>query len=300
MVVASETCALDLLGATIACELQPGRVRPDRGRRGHRAAPARAPAGEPLRLRAGVLRPARQHRLRRVGRPGPPRARPAAGARAAGARRARWCSACPTAPTPWRSASPRSPGIKLEYGLIRNHYVGRTFINPTQALRVAKVKIKFNPVRDVIAGQVGGGRGRQPGPRQHQQGPGADDPGRRRARGASPARLAADHRAVPLRHRHADPRGAHRRDPLGRGDPRVPRRRLARLPLARRHAPRGGPRAPSSATPASPASTRRRSRTSWCSSGTPPRSSRRPHERPLHASPWSTSSARDAPTAPPP
>ncbi|HVX89288.1 MAG TPA: amidophosphoribosyltransferase [Gemmatimonadales bacterium] len=42
-------------------------------------------------------------------------------------------------------------GVKLEYGLIRNHYVGRTFINPTQALRVAKVKIKFNPVRAVIA-----------------------------------------------------------------------------------------------------------------------------------------------------
>ena len=44
-------------------------------------------------------------------------------------------------------------GLKLENGLIRNHYVGRTFINPTQALRVAKVRIKFNPVRDVIAGK---------------------------------------------------------------------------------------------------------------------------------------------------
>jgi amidophosphoribosyltransferase len=44
-------------------------------------------------------------------------------------------------------------GLKLEHGLIRNHYVGRTFINPTQALRVAKVKIKFNPVREVIAGR---------------------------------------------------------------------------------------------------------------------------------------------------
>ncbi|HEU4763932.1 MAG TPA: amidophosphoribosyltransferase [Gemmatimonadales bacterium] len=44
-------------------------------------------------------------------------------------------------------------GVTLENGLIRNHYVGRTFINPTQALRVAKVKIKFNPVRDVIAGR---------------------------------------------------------------------------------------------------------------------------------------------------
>jgi amidophosphoribosyltransferase len=44
-------------------------------------------------------------------------------------------------------------GIKLEHGLIRNHYVGRTFINPSQALRVAKVKIKFNPVRGVIEGR---------------------------------------------------------------------------------------------------------------------------------------------------
>jgi amidophosphoribosyltransferase len=44
-------------------------------------------------------------------------------------------------------------GIKLENGLIRNHYVGRTFINPTQALRDAKVKIKFNPVRGVIEGR---------------------------------------------------------------------------------------------------------------------------------------------------
>jgi len=44
-------------------------------------------------------------------------------------------------------------GLKLEHGLIRNHYVGRTFINPTQALRVAKVKIKFNPVREAIEGR---------------------------------------------------------------------------------------------------------------------------------------------------
>src|ERR1017187_4739407 len=44
-------------------------------------------------------------------------------------------------------------GVKLEHGLIRNHYVGRTFINPTQALRVEKVRIKFNPVREVIEGK---------------------------------------------------------------------------------------------------------------------------------------------------
>jgi len=44
-------------------------------------------------------------------------------------------------------------GIKLEHGLIRNHYVGRTFIHPTQSHRVAKVKIKFNPVRGIIEGK---------------------------------------------------------------------------------------------------------------------------------------------------
>jgi amidophosphoribosyltransferase len=44
-------------------------------------------------------------------------------------------------------------GIKLEHALIRNHYVGRTFIHPAQAGRMAKVKIKFNPVREVLAGR---------------------------------------------------------------------------------------------------------------------------------------------------
>ena len=37
--------------------------------------------------------------------------------------------------------------------LIRNHYVGRTFIQPTQGDRDAKVKVKYNPVREVLAGK---------------------------------------------------------------------------------------------------------------------------------------------------
>jgi amidophosphoribosyltransferase len=44
-------------------------------------------------------------------------------------------------------------GVPLELALIRNHYVGRTFIHPVQAGRDTKVKIKYNPVREVIAGR---------------------------------------------------------------------------------------------------------------------------------------------------
>jgi amidophosphoribosyltransferase len=44
-------------------------------------------------------------------------------------------------------------GIPFELGLIRNHYVGRTFIQPTQAGRDFKVRMKYNPVEEIIAGR---------------------------------------------------------------------------------------------------------------------------------------------------
>jgi amidophosphoribosyltransferase len=44
-------------------------------------------------------------------------------------------------------------GIKYEIGLIRNHYVGRTFIDPHQKIRDLDVKLKFNPVRGVLYGK---------------------------------------------------------------------------------------------------------------------------------------------------
>jgi amidophosphoribosyltransferase len=44
-------------------------------------------------------------------------------------------------------------GIPFELGLIRNHYVGRTFIQPHQATRTDSVKIKFNPVREILQGK---------------------------------------------------------------------------------------------------------------------------------------------------
>jgi amidophosphoribosyltransferase len=44
-------------------------------------------------------------------------------------------------------------GIPFEMGLIRNHYVGRTFIEPQQSIRHFGVKIKLNAVRDVVEGK---------------------------------------------------------------------------------------------------------------------------------------------------
>ncbi len=44
-------------------------------------------------------------------------------------------------------------GLPLEFGLIRNHYVGRTFIEPKQSIRHFGVKVKLNPVRELIEGR---------------------------------------------------------------------------------------------------------------------------------------------------
>ncbi|MEY4504986.1 MAG: hypothetical protein RL154_1283, partial [Pseudomonadota bacterium] len=44
-------------------------------------------------------------------------------------------------------------GIPFELGVIRNHYVGRTFIEPTQEIRDLKVKMKLSPIRELISGK---------------------------------------------------------------------------------------------------------------------------------------------------
>lgn len=44
-------------------------------------------------------------------------------------------------------------GIPFRFGLIRNHYVGRTFIEPEQRVRDFGVKLKLNPVRNLLAGK---------------------------------------------------------------------------------------------------------------------------------------------------
>ncbi|HSE27026.1 MAG TPA: amidophosphoribosyltransferase [Gemmatimonadales bacterium] len=152
VVAASETCALDLVGATVIRELQPGDfVRLVDGRVEDLAPLGRRPVSRCVFELVYFARPDSTvfgesvDRVRRdLGRE-LAREHPVAGADVV--------FSVPDSSNAMALGFADVSGVKLEHGLIRNHYVGRTFINPTQALRVAKVKIKFNPVRDVIAGK---------------------------------------------------------------------------------------------------------------------------------------------------
>lgn len=44
-------------------------------------------------------------------------------------------------------------GVPYDMGLVRNHYIGRTFIQPTQQIRNFGVRVKLNPVREILAGK---------------------------------------------------------------------------------------------------------------------------------------------------
>ena len=153
-VVASETCALDLIGAAVERELQPGeflRIQ-----------------GSPPEVDRLPSLPAKPHRrcifeLVYFSRPDSTifgrsvdRVRRALGrelAREHPAAGADCVFSVPDSSNAMALGYAEESGLKLEHALIRNHYVGRTFINPTQAARNAKVKIKFNPVREVLEGK---------------------------------------------------------------------------------------------------------------------------------------------------
>jgi amidophosphoribosyltransferase len=47
----------------------------------------------------------------------------------------------------------KASGIPLEMGIIRNHYVGRTFIQPAQDARDLGVRVKFNLLKDILKGK---------------------------------------------------------------------------------------------------------------------------------------------------
>jgi len=150
---ASETCALDIVGATTEREVEAGEVvavHPD----------GSVTSSFPLERRE-LRRCVFEHVY--FARPDShvfggsvDRAR-----RALGRRLARECPA-PSAdlvfsvPDSSNAAAlgyAEASGLSYEFALIRNHYVGRTFIQPTQAGRDAKVKVKYNAVREVLEGK---------------------------------------------------------------------------------------------------------------------------------------------------
>lgn len=151
-VVASETCALDLLGAEYVRDLEPGEMLRIEGEQvtrleGLAPAPRLAPcifeliyfARPDSKLWSISVDRARRALGRQLAREQPAEA-----------------DCVFSVPDSSNSAAlgySEQSGIPLELGLIRNHYVGRTFIHPTQVGRNFKVRVKYNPVREVIEGK---------------------------------------------------------------------------------------------------------------------------------------------------
>ena len=153
IVFASETCALDICGATVVREVQPGEVI------------AVETTGEARSLQRGAA--PKLHRCvfeyvyfarpdSRVFGGSVDRARRALGRRLAQEHPAPGADFVFSVPDSSNSAAlgfAEESGIPLELALIRNHYVGRTFIQPTQSGRDAKVKVKYNAVREILEGK---------------------------------------------------------------------------------------------------------------------------------------------------
>jgi amidophosphoribosyltransferase len=151
--VASESCALDIVGAKLEREVEPGEIIVF-GEDGPRAYPLlaadRGPESFCIFEYIYFLRPDSVVRGVSV-----ERVRRALGHRLANERPADAdvVIAVPDSSNSAAMGYSEESGIPLEIGLIRNHYIGRTFIHPKQSLRDLRVRIKYNPVADTLAGR---------------------------------------------------------------------------------------------------------------------------------------------------
>jgi amidophosphoribosyltransferase len=151
-VIASETCALDLVGAVIEHELGPGEMIRVRDGSVDQLPPLQG-ATRPAPCIFELVYFARPDS--RIWGASVDRARRAFGRQLA-REQAIDADCVFSVPDSSNSAAlgyAEQSGIAYELGLIRNHYVGRTFIHPTQEGRDLGVRIKYNAVREVIDGK---------------------------------------------------------------------------------------------------------------------------------------------------
>jgi amidophosphoribosyltransferase len=151
VVFASETCAFDLIGATFERDVKPGElviVGPEgvASRFYSPAAPQSSCIFEHVyfsrpdsRVFGRAVQESRENLGRQLAREAPAEADIVVPVPDSGV----------TASMGYASES----GLPLRFGLIRNHYVGRTFIEPRQSVRDFGVKLKLNPVRSLLEGK---------------------------------------------------------------------------------------------------------------------------------------------------
>jgi len=147
-IVASETCALDIIGAEYVRDLEPGEVLKIRHGRVESMRPL--PPAEPAPCLFELVYFARPDS--RIWGCSVDRARRAFGRQLAREHpvEADCVFAVPDSSNSAALGYAEESGTPFELALIRNHYVGRTFIHPTQSGRDFKVRVKYNPVRELI------------------------------------------------------------------------------------------------------------------------------------------------------
>ena len=150
-VVASETCAMDLIGATYVRDVEPGEVLviSEEGLRSLKPFPA-APLAHCVFEHVYFARPDSYVFGKSVNE-----VRTNLGRMLAREQRV---DADVVVPVPDSGVCAAmgyadEAGIPLRMGLIRNHYVGRTFIQPQSSIRHFGVKVKLNPVRSILEGK---------------------------------------------------------------------------------------------------------------------------------------------------
>jgi len=155
IVMASESCALDLIGAKYLREVEPGEmvVVDKKGLRSHRLFQKKKDAALCVFEYIYFSRPdsiifgksvhsVRKELGKRLARETMPKIK-----------NADLVIAVPDSANGAAMGFSQESGIPYETGLIRNHYIGRTFIEPNQHIRDFGAKIKYNPVRDILSGK---------------------------------------------------------------------------------------------------------------------------------------------------